>query len=351
MLFQAGQGHIVKTDFGQRCGVAFAAPGVGIDPLDQLAHRVLSVANHQRRLAPGSGHQLVAHHQQTVIAAGQKALDHDLVAELGGVVKSRFDVLSAADVDRDPLALVAVAGLDHHWGANRLGRRPSIWGIFHRATLGHGHASGIEQFFGQVFVLRNGFCNGAAQIGFGGLDAALLAAPTKLHQAAFGQAAVGYAAHQCGIHDGAGGGAQADVFVQGRQLTQRRIDVKGRVVPSGLAQLLGQFKGQPAHFFFGVLHHHLVQPCLGCQGSAAESDRTTGFDLHVQGGIFDGMGHAQHSALLGGAQLAQPGKQVAQALLKIGGMAQIAFRAMALDHGFNGGVACPQVGAAQGADA
>jgi len=73
--------------------------------------------------------------------------------------------------------------------------------------------------------------------------------------------------------------------------------------------------------------------------------------LHVQGGVFNGMGHAQDSALLGGSQLAQPRKEVTQALLKIGALGQVAFRTMALDHGFNRGVACPQVGAAQGADA
>jgi hypothetical protein len=73
--------------------------------------------------------------------------------------------------------------------------------------------------------------------------------------------------------------------------------------------------------------------------------------LHVQGGVFNGVGHAEDCALLGGAQLAQAWKQVAQALLKIGHCGQVAFLVLAQDHGLNGGVACPQIGAAQGADA
>ena len=49
----------------------------------------------------------------------------------------------------------------------------------------------------------------------GGLDAALLAAPAQLNQAAFGQAPKGNATCHSGIDDGTGGGAQAQIFIEG----------------------------------------------------------------------------------------------------------------------------------------
>ena len=63
LLFEPGQRHVVKTNFGQRGGVALTAPWVGIDPLDQLAHRVLAVSNHQGRFAACGCHQFVTDHQ------------------------------------------------------------------------------------------------------------------------------------------------------------------------------------------------------------------------------------------------------------------------------------------------
>ena len=266
-------------------------------------------------------------------------------------MEGRFDFFAGADVDGHALALVAVARFDHHGCANGLSGDPGIVGVQHRAAPWHRHASGVQQLFGQVFVLRNGFGDGAAGIGFCGLDAALFAAPTKLHHAAFGEAAIRNATHQSGVDDGTGRWAQADVFVQGAQLGQGCIHVERGVVPRGLTQGLRQREGQAAHVFFGVLDHHLVHARFGCQGGAAECHGAAGSNLHVQGGVFNGVGHAQNGALLGRAQLAQTWKQVAQALLKIGHFGKVALLALALDHGFDGGVASPQVGAAQGADA
>ena len=70
LCMQAADGDVVKTDFRQRGGMAFTPARVGVDLVDQLSHRVLAVAHHQRRLAACGGHQLFAHHQQAVIVAG-----------------------------------------------------------------------------------------------------------------------------------------------------------------------------------------------------------------------------------------------------------------------------------------
>jgi hypothetical protein len=81
---QAGHGDVVEADLGQRGGVASPRRG-SVDHVHQLAHGVLAVAQHLGRLAAGGGHQLVAHHQQAEVVAGQEALDHH-VAVFGGVL-------------------------------------------------------------------------------------------------------------------------------------------------------------------------------------------------------------------------------------------------------------------------
>jgi hypothetical protein len=83
--------------------------------------------------------------------------------------------------------------------------------------------------------------DGAGGVDLGGLDAALAAAPAELHQAALGQAAERDAAGHGGVHDRAGGRAEAHVFVEVAQLGQRGIEVEGLVGARGLDQLLGQF--------------------------------------------------------------------------------------------------------------
>jgi hypothetical protein len=73
---QAGHGNVIEADLGERGGVAFATARVLVDLVHQLAHGVLAVAQHLGRFAAGGGHQLVAHHQQAEVVAGQEALDH-----------------------------------------------------------------------------------------------------------------------------------------------------------------------------------------------------------------------------------------------------------------------------------
>jgi len=74
---EAGQRNVVQPDLGERSGMAFATARVLVDDVDQLAHRALAIPQHLWWLAPRRGHELVAHHQQAEVLAGQKALDHD----------------------------------------------------------------------------------------------------------------------------------------------------------------------------------------------------------------------------------------------------------------------------------
>ena len=63
-----GQRQTVERDEAQRRGVAVAAARILVFDLDQLADRVLAVADDVGRLAAGGGDQLVADDQQPVIA-------------------------------------------------------------------------------------------------------------------------------------------------------------------------------------------------------------------------------------------------------------------------------------------
>ena len=70
LRLQPHHGDVVKTDFGQRGGMAFAALGILVDQVHQLAHRVQAVADHLRRVPPRGGHHRIAHHQQAEVATG-----------------------------------------------------------------------------------------------------------------------------------------------------------------------------------------------------------------------------------------------------------------------------------------
>ncbi len=328
-----------------------AAARVGVDQGHQLAHAGLAVADHHRRVAPRGGHEVLADHQQAEIAARQIALDHDVVAKARGVGVAGDHLLARAQVHRHALALVAVTRLDDHRQADFQRRRPGVLGAGHRAPQRHRHASGVEQLLGQVLVLRDGFGDGAGRIQFGGLDAPLLAAPAELHQASLRQAPVRDAARRGGLHDGAGGGAEADLLVQLGQALECGLQVERRVVLRGAAQLFGQFQRLAADCFLGVFHDDLEHPGLGGGGGAREAHRAAGLRLQAQRGQLQRVGHG-HAAGRARRVLAVDGREAQpQALAKRGVGAEVAFVGAARHDGLDGGAAGPEVGAAQGADA
>ncbi len=69
----------------------------------------------------------------------------------------------------------------------------------------------MQKFFGELFVLCDRFSNRARAVNFCSLDATMFAAPTQLHQAAFGQTAVGNATR----HSGGGGADQCPGTIGG----------------------------------------------------------------------------------------------------------------------------------------
>ena len=164
---------VVKPDLGERRGMPFAATRVLVDDVDQLTHVMQAVADHLGRVAPRRCDQFVTHHQQAEVTARQKLFDDHLTVFGSGLV-SGVQLLAGIDVDGDAFALVAVLRFDDHRQADLQRGRPGVVGVGHGPAHGHRHTGRTQQFFGQVFVLRNRFGHRTGGIHLGSLNAALL---------------------------------------------------------------------------------------------------------------------------------------------------------------------------------
>ena len=215
--------------------MALTTAGVGIQLVDQLAHRMFAIADHVRWVAACRSHQAVAHHEQSEVVSRQVSLNHHLTVVCRSLV-AQLQLLPAGDVDSHPFALVAVLRLHHYWQANVIGGTPGIFYVGHRTAHGDRHTSRVQQLLGQVLVLCDGFRNSTGGVQLGCLDTALPRAPAKLHQAPLCQASPGNVA--CGgcLHDGAGAWAQAFTFVGVPQCFDSGMDVERAVVQCGLHQ-------------------------------------------------------------------------------------------------------------------
>ena len=162
----------------------------------------------------------------------------------------------------------------------------------------------MEQLLGEFFVLSDGLCNRTGGVNLSRLNAALLAAPAQLDQAAFGQATVGDATRNGGVDDRACGWAQANIFVEFTQLVNGGIDIEARVVECSEAKLMCQLDGHDAHLLFGVFHGHLEQTMVSGGCGAAEGDGAARLNLQMQGGRFEGMRHAELDLVVRGLQIA-----------------------------------------------
>src|SRR5450830_728239 len=330
--------------------VAWPAARVGVHDVDQFAHGVHAVTDHLGRVAPGRCHQAIAHHQQAEVIAGQVLLDQHF-ADVGGGLVGQVQMGAVDDVDGHALALVAVLRLEHHRQADFEGGRPGVVGAGGRAAQRHGHASGTQQHLGQVFVLGDRFGHGAGGVHLGGLDATLARAPAKLHQAARGQAAVGDAPFESGFDDGAGAGAQAFVFIGFTQLGDGLVDVEGSVVLRRLDQGQRQVEGLAADGFFAVLDHHLVDAGFRGGAGAAVGDRAAGLRLQRQAGRLKHVGQRDRAFVAVVAQGPQAREEGADAGFEALQGGNRALGGGTFHHGLDGGVAAPDVGAAQGPDA
>ena len=259
--------------------MAITAQRIGVDLIDELAHRVDAVANHIRWVAARRSDQSVSHDEHAEVVARDVTLDDHVAADVRCRGKGGAELDARFDVDRDPLALVAVARLDHHGKADAVGHFPGLFLARDDVAGGNRNPGGVQQHLGEVLILGDGLRDRAGAVGFGGLDAPLLAAPAELHHAAFRQSPIGNAARHGGIDDGAGTWSETYVLVELAQPAKRQANVEGFVVHRSLAQCSGKIQRESPDRLLGVLHDDLEHAWLRRRDCLAKCDRATGGGL------------------------------------------------------------------------
>ena len=239
-----------------------ATARVLVHHVHQLAHAGAAIAGDAHGLAPARSHHLAAHHQQAVFRARNEALHNHLRAFGFGQGESGFDFRLVRQLQRDAARVVAIRGLDGDGRANLLRHFPGLFGAGHHAALGHGHAASREQAFGEVFVLRNAFGNGAGLVAFCGPNAPLRCAVAQLHQVAVVEANVGNAPFAGRIDDAAGAGAQVAVVDAGFDGLDGGFEVERLVVDGGHQEPVPPGQGGARHGLFGAAKHHAVHAAL-----------------------------------------------------------------------------------------
>ena len=267
----------------------------------------------------------------------------------GGV--GGIELLARRDVDGDALALIAILRLDDHRQADVLGGGPAVVGVRHRTAERHRYAGCIEQLLGKFLVLGDGFGDAAGAVDFGRLDAALLGTPAELHQAAAGEAPVRNAACDGRVDDGARARAEALGFVQIAQLGDGRRGVEFRTVLRGVDELLGQFQRAAADRFFAVLESDLIDAFLDGARGMAEIHRAAGLRLQRHCGVFEHVGQRERLAQHDRVQFTDGREKRAKAGLEAGQAPDGVLVVLAIDDRLDAGMAAPEIGAAQGADA
>ena len=131
---------------------------------------------------------------------------------------------------------------------------------------------------------------------------------------------------------------------------QSFVQIKRGSVNRRPAKLHGQVKRQPADFFFAVFDNDLIDAGFRGGRRAAERDRAAGLCLQTEGGKFERMRHSDGAILFGRVQVSNFRKTLTQALFKAGDGADVALVFVTADNGFDGGMAAPQIGAAQCTD-
>ena len=264
-------------------GMAVAAPRIGVDRVDQLAHRVHAVADHVRRIAPRRGDQPCRRRP----AAGSRGRAGTARPSPRRSRRRRGRRSSRCsrrhDVDRDALALVAVLRLDDHRQADLQRHGPGLVGVSTDRPIGTGTPAACSRCLVRSLSWAIASRHGAGAVDLGGPDAALLRAPAELHQAAFGQPA------HTGCRGPAPPSTMAPVLGPRRtsssmlaQLGHRGGDVEGLPSIAACQQLARQGQRAPADLLFGVFDDDLVDAGFRRRGRPAERHRAAGLRLQRQ---------------------------------------------------------------------
>ena len=185
-----------------------------------------------------------------------------------------FHFLARGEIDGNPPALIAIAGLHHDRRADLLGDDPGIGGIGHRAPRRHRNTRLGEQRPGQFLVLRDRFGHGTGAIGFRRQNPALLCPLPQPHQRALRQPAERNPPGLGRFHNGAGARSELHIQQQPPQALQFCAYVEGIARDSGKDQPMSGVDALNGKFFLDVFNRHAIDTAGGgSAGPAIPHDR------------------------------------------------------------------------------
>ena len=111
-------------------------------------------------------------------------------------------------------AEIAVLRLHNDGQANFLSGFPGIIGVLNCASVGRGHADGLQHLASELLVFGDRLGDGTGLVGFGGPDLPLTRTISQLHEVLPVDPADGNAAALRGLDDRPGAGPQANIMGQ-----------------------------------------------------------------------------------------------------------------------------------------
>jgi len=298
-LLEQPLGLEVELEAGQHLLVADAAAGILVGGLDQLRHRVRAVAGHVAGDALRRRHHLAVDHQDAVVVPWLEALDDHHRGELIGGLERRPHLLGGGEVDRHPLAVVAVERLDDHRIAQPLGGGHGVLRPAHPLLLRHRQPEVAEDLVGQPLVGSDVDGGVTCLAGHRRLDAALVLAVAELHQRAVVQADPRHVAVLGGAHQRPGRGAESAALGDAHQVLELGLEVVG-AGKVGLAVGRQQMAEQPQPRLGGLEPHRLLvvaedDVVLAARqvvaARLAVADRGAGEDLELQRHVLEDVPH------------------------------------------------------------
>ena len=135
--------------------MAHAAPWILVRRIDQLADRVLAIADDVRRHTLGARHDATIHDEHTMIPPIVEMLDEHLTRVLSGDFPRIHDSLRRIELARDAAAVARVDRFEDYRISDLTGSLDCSIERAHHAATRHGQSDVTEKAFRVLFVLRD----------------------------------------------------------------------------------------------------------------------------------------------------------------------------------------------------
>jgi hypothetical protein len=163
--------------------MADAAPRIAIHRFNQLLYVVLAITDYMTRHTFCRSNQFAVDHDQAMIKSVDKGFNHHGTAMFLCFVKSQFHFFWVLEINRDAAAVIAGQWFEDDRVADALGCTHGLRGTADDALLRHRQSKIAQNGVGLLLVRGQFNGNVAGFAGRSGLDALLVPAVSKLHQA------------------------------------------------------------------------------------------------------------------------------------------------------------------------